>query len=779
MKNYDHKEIEKKWQAEWEKQALYKTGTDPTKPKYYVCDMFPYPSGAGLHVGHPKGYIATDIHARKRRMEGNNVLYPMGWDSFGLPAEGYAIKTGTPPLETTEKSIINFKNQISNLALSYDWDRELATHTPEFYRWTQWLFLKFYEKGLAYKKMAHVNWCPKDQTVLANEQVIDGKCERCDSVVEQKDLEQWFFKITQYADELVAGLDGVDWPESTKINQRNWIGRSVGAEIYFELYFEDEKLNENRDSEGNKARIPVFTTRPDTLFGATYMVLAPEHQWVTLATDDNHSVLTNKEEVKTYVVEAKNKADIERTAEGKEKTGVRVGGVWAINPATHEKIPVYVADYVLGHYGTGAVMAVPSHDERDAEFAKKYSLPIKEIELANSEEIIKQFGTKVTKYKLRDWLLSRQRYWGAPIPIVYDPEGRPHPIPEEHLPWLLPIDVEYLPKGTSPLGSSKELLERTEKIFGKGWKPEIDTMDTFVDSSWYFMRYADPHNTNAFASKEMMQKWLPIDLYVGGAEHTVLHLMYARFFTKALRDMGYLSLDEPFMKLRHVGLVLAEDGRKMSKRWGNVINPDDVVNTFGADSMRTYEMFMGPFEQQVAWSTNGVVGVRRFIERVHRLSSKVGGDSPELDVVTNQTVKKVTHDIDAFKFNTAVSQMMIWSNEADTLKQISQSHYETFLKLLAPFAPHITEELWEGMGHTTSIHKEAWPDYDTSKLLASEVTIAIQVGGKLKGTVTVPQGASEAEVLAAARSDQKMAQNIPQSPKRVIFIADRVLNLIP
>ncbi len=746
MADYDHKEIEKKWQDEWIKAEQFKPRPNAPKGKYYICDMFPYPSGAGLHVGHPKGYIATDVSARKKRMEGYSVLYPMGWDSFGLPAEGYAIKTGTPPLETTEKSVINYKSQISNLALSYDWSREFATHRPDFYKWTQWIFLKFFEKGLAYKKNGPVNWCPTDQTVLANEQVVDGKCERCDSVVVKKDLEQWYFKITDYADELVDGLESLDWPESTKINQRNWIGRSSGAEIKFD-------------------DITVFTTRPDTILGATYVVIAPEHP-----------LAAGFPEAADYIAQAKNKSDIERTAEGKEKTGVKLS-LTVLNPATGVAVPVYVADYVLGHYGTGAVMGVPAHDERDAAFAAAMGIPVSETPLMNFDEAVSKFGTKVTKYKLRDWLVSRQRYWGAPIPIVYDPEGNAHPIPDEHLPWLLPTDVEYLPKGTSPLGSSKELQERTERIFGAGWRPEIDTMDTFVDSSWYFMRYTDPHNDQAFASPDALKQWLPIDLYVGGAEHTVLHLMYARFFVKVLRDMGLLSINEPFMKLRHVGLVLAEDGRKMSKRWGNVINPDDVVARFGADSMRLYEMFMGPFNNAIAWSTDGLVGTRRFVERVWGLAALVtDAPVPALDVPLNQAIKKVGEDIDGFKFNTAVSQLMIFLNAVDGA--ISKSQYESFLKLLAPFAPHVTDELWHNLGHKTSIHLEEWPAYEESKLVDDTVTIAVQVLGKLRGTVSVKRGASQDEVLALVKAEVGAVQALGEGV-RVIFIPDRVINFVP
>src|SRR3990167_4879149 len=506
MEKYNHKEIEKKWQDRWEKDGTFRAEADSSKPKAYILDMFPYPSGDGLHVGHVEGYTATDIYSRYKRMRGFNVLHPMGWDAFGLPAENYAIKTGVPPQETTDKSINNFRNQIKALGLSYDWSREVGTHNPDYYRWTQWLFAKFFEKGLVYKKKALVNWDPIDQTVLANEQVLpDGTAERSGAKVEKRDLEQWFFKITDYADELADSLEEVDWPESTKTNQRNWIGRSEGAQIKFQIT-------------NSKSQIEVFTTRPDTLFGATYLVLAPEHEEIS----NLKSQITNWDETLRYIEVTKNKSDMERNAEGKEKTGVELKGIKAINPANKEEIPVWIADYVLGHYGTGAIMAVPAHDERDHEFAKKFGLPIREIELEDPKDITKRVGgTWTKKYRLRDWLISRQRYWGAPIPIVYDPSGKPHAIPAEHLPWMLPTDVAFKPTGTSPLGQSKELLERTEKIFGKGWTPEIDTMDTFACSSWYFFRFTDSRNDKEFASKDALQKWLPIDLYVGGAEHTV------------------------------------------------------------------------------------------------------------------------------------------------------------------------------------------------------------------------------------------------------------------
>ena len=771
---YDHKKIEAKWQKIWEETQAFKAEEDSSKPKAYILDMFPYPSGDGLHVGHVEGYTATDIYSRYKRMRGFNVLHPMGWDAFGLPAENYAIKTGVPPQETTDKSIENFRKQIKALGLSYDWSREVGTHNPDYYRWTQWLFAKFFEKGLVYKKKALVNWDPIDQTVLANEQVLpDGTAERSGAKVEKRDLEQWFFKITDYADELADSLDQVDWPESTKINQRNWIGQSEGAEISFELRASSEKTESSQLKP--LSLVKVFTTRPDTLFGATYLVLAPEHEEIA----NLKSQITNKSEVEKYVNDSKNKSDIERSAEGKEKTGVELKGIKAINPANKEEIPVWIADYVLGHYGTGAIMAVPAHDERDHEFAKKFGLPIREIELEDPKDITKRVGgTWTKKYRLRDWLISRQRYWGAPIPIVYDPSGKPHAIPAEHLPWMLPTDVAFKPTGTSPLGQSKELLERTEKIFGKGWTPEIDTMDTFACSSWYFFRFFDPKNDKEFASKKEMQKWLPVNLYVGGAEHTVLHLLYARFFTKALRDMGYIAFGEPFLKLRHQGTILAEDGRKMSKRWGNVINPDDMTERFGADALRLYEMFMGPLEAMKPWSTKNIAGTERFLERVWKLgmslelgassNSKLSPQSSKLDVLLHQTIKKVGEDIESLKMNTAVSALMILLNELE--KSPSRDAYKIFLQLLSPFAPHMAAELAE----KHSIDLSVWPAYDTSKLIAETVKIAVQVNGKVRGTIELPVDAPEEEAVRLARAAAGKWLTGPE--KKAIYVPGKIIN---
>ncbi|MGC9602596.1 MAG: leucine--tRNA ligase [Minisyncoccia bacterium] len=775
MTKYDHKKIEKKWQKKWEDSGTYKTAEGSDKQKFYVLDMFPYPSGVGLHVGHVEGYTATDVYSRYKRAKGFNVLHPMGWDAFGLPAENYAIKTGTPPQKTTDESINTFRKQIKNLGLSYDWTREFGTHSPEYYRWTQWLFTKFFERGLVYKKKALVNWDPVDQTVLANEQVLpDGTAERSGAKVEKKELEQWFYKITDYADELVDGLSQVDWPESTKINQRNWIGRSEGAEIDFAI------LQGSTLAQGSQGRtfnsIKVFTTRPDTLFGATYLVLAPEHPLL----GDLLEQLENKEEVLRYIEVTKVKSDIERNAEGKEKTGVELKGIKAINPANKEEIPIYIADYVLEGYGTGAIMAVPAHDERDNKFAKKFHLPIIEAELADAKKIVNEVGgTWVKKYRLRDWLISRQRYWGAPIPIVYDPEGKPHAVPDEHLPWLLPTDVEYLPKGTSPLGTSKELFMRTETIFGKGWKPEIDTMDTFACSSWYFFRFADPHNIKEFASKEALQKWLPVDLYVGGAEHTVLHLLYARFYTKALRDMGYLTFGEPFLTLRHQGIILAEDSRKMSKRWNNVINPDDMAERFGADSVRLYEMFMGPLEAMKPWNTNNIMGVRRFLERVWKLSQKIkeSSDVPnqDIDLLLNQSIKKIADDIENLKLNTAVSKLMTLLNFIEKEEHVGSKQWNSFLQLLAPFAPHIASELAEQLEFTI----DSWPEFDPQKTSVSMATIAVQINGKVRGRVELATNVPDEEALAAARANPQVAAWLKKGKEtKAIYVPGRIINFV-
>jgi leucyl-tRNA synthetase len=796
MEPYNHKAIEEKWQRQWKDSNAFAASDDSTKPKKYILDMYPYPSGAGLHVGHVEGYTATDIYSRYLRMRGFEVLHPMGWDAFGLPAENYAVKTGIPPAQTTEETIKTFTAQINSLGLSYDWAREVGTHRPEYYKWTQWLFQLLYKNDLAYKQKAKVNWCPKDQTVLANEQVVNGACERCGTQVIQKDLEQWFFRITKYAEALLSDLEQIDWPESTKAAQRNWIGKSEGSEITFTIEFEGGQ---------QPGKIPVFTTRADTLFGATFLTLAPEHPWVTLAIDDNHiGVLKNRDEVIAYVEATAKKTELERQ-NNKEKTGVKLEGVWAVNPANSEQIPIFVADYALGHYGTGAVMGVPAHDERDYAFAQKFSVPVigvidsepfpytEEGVLVNSGEfnglVSAEAKKKITEavggvmkttYRLRDWLISRQRYWGAPIPMVYDPEGKLHMVPEEHLPWLLPTDVEFMPTGESPIAHSKELKERVEKIFGPGWRPEVDTMDTFMCSSWYFFRFADPHNDQEFASKEKMAHWLPVDTYVGGAEHTVLHLLYARFFTKVLHDLGYIDFTEPFSALRHPGTILAEDGRKMSKSLGNVVNPNDVVAQYGADAVRLYEMFMGPFSVAKPWNTNNILGVRRFIERVWGAQALVVADDVQaLDVVLHQTVQKVSDDIVDFKFNTVVSQLMILLNAYEKEGAVGVRQFRTLIQLLAPLAPHVAEELWSLQGGEGSVHASTWPVADGTKMVAETVTIGVQVNGKVRGTVTLAREIEESAALDMARQDPGVAKWLSEGRETgARYVPGRIISFV-
>ncbi|MBI4049839.1 MAG: leucine--tRNA ligase [Candidatus Doudnabacteria bacterium] len=1019
---YSHKKIEPKWQRWWQKQKLYATPKKLGRKKQYVLDMFPYPSGAGLHVGHPEGYTATDIYSRYLRMNGYNVLHPMGWDAFGLPAENYAIKEGIHPAKSTAANIKRFREQIKMLGLSYDWDREINTADPDYYKWTQWLFLKFYEKGLAYRKEASVNWCPEDQTVLANEQVINGHCERCGTAVVQKLLPQWFLKITDYADRLLAGLDKIDWPEPIKLMQRNWIGRSEGAEMEFgiknqesriknfvllhgfngnpsgvflpwvakelrkagfkvqipqlpnpanpteeeqvwhvlkniefdentvllghslgavvamkvlerlnikiaglvlvggfvEHNFKDrprpfdktfswkfdfskirkkagfvkilssvddyavpieqgrilhEKLRgELVEIKGEKPhftnteepvvleallpKIKIFTTRPDTIYGATYMVLAPEHPLVVsllastpsfsspLEGEEGWGGIQNPKEVRKYIDEARKKTELQRTALEKDKTGVELKGIKAINPATKEEIPVWIADYVLMGYGTGAIMAVPAHDERDFVFAKKYKLPIRKViippeivsepvqppspgawghldadleadvwigdgKLVNSGKFNGQDsekakwkitalvnGVKKVQYKLRDWLISRQRYWGAPIPIVYCEDCGIQPVPEKDLPVKLPTDVDFRPTGESPLARSKSFHEVKCPNCGKAARRDTDTMDTFVDSSWYYLRFTDPHNKKEFASKKETSKWCPVDVYVGGAEHAVLHLMYARFFWKALADMKLVNgstADEPFLKLRNQGLILGPDGQKMSKSRGNVINPDDVVDEYGADSMRMFEMFMGPLEDAKPWSTQGIKGVRRFLEKGWRLfsdvipaqagiqtGSRIKSGMTETQRLLHKTIKKVGEDIKSFKFNTAVSAMMILVNEM-TLRQaqgINKKDWETFLKLLAPFAPHMAEELWQKLGHKKSVHLEPWPQYDEKLVEEEEVNIVVQVNGKVRATFKASRSASQVDIEKLAKADENVAKYLEGKVRKVIFVPGKVINFV-
>ncbi|MFH0846150.1 MAG: class I tRNA ligase family protein [Patescibacteria group bacterium] len=927
MKKYNHKKIEIKWQKIWAENQVVKIDKDDTKNKFYMLDMFPYPSGEGLHMGHTESYTASDVYTRFKTMQGFNVLHPQGFDAFGLPAENYAIKTGIDPKTSTAQNISNFIGQMKSLGLRYDFDEKVVTYEPEYYKWTQWLFTKFFENDLVYKKTSKINWCESCQTGIANEQVVGGACERCGTQIVQKEIPGWFFKITDFADALIDDLDTVDWPEYTKKNQKNWVGRSEGALIKFQISKSKEtKLNPNDKIQKDENFIEVFTTRPDTLFGATYMVLAPEHELL----QELKSEISNWDEVEKYISDSQKKTEMDRI-EAKEKTGVKLEGISAINPANSEEISVFIADYVLSGYGTGAIMAVPAHDERDFEFATKFEIEIREVispeiskylvvekSLENCEENLKKFGeikinshdedwgnfyevlvlkdkeqnfidylknnllpeeiskassfytdscgtsnyvvfkdnvfkvlTKqgleefkkygrsvgipeeqldvkptvftekgilmnsgqfdgmsseeakkkitefvggelTTNYRLRDWSMSRQRYWGCPIPIVYSPEGEPKLVPEEHLPWLLPIDVDFVPSGKSPLEKSMEFRERTEKIFGKGWTPEFDTMDTFVDSSWYFLRYPDAHNDKEFCSQKRKQ-WLPVDLYIGGAEHTYMHLLFSRFFVKAMQKIGLLNFNEPFLKLRHQGMVLDANGKKMSKSKGNVVNPNEMVERFGADSVRTYMLFAAPLEDEVMWNENNIVGVYRFLERVWNQAEKLESESSDkVKNALHKTIRKVQSDVEDLKYNTAVSEMMKLINLIKDEK-ISQADYEIFLKILAPFAPHMTEELWYLLhksqtnvdGTQTdvekfkSIHNEKWPEFDENLAKDTKHIIVIQVNGKVRSEIEIEEGEPEEAIKEKALNDENIKKWIGDNlVKKAIYIKDKLLNIV-
>lgn len=807
---YNPKKIEAKWQRYWAKHLELFTAKDKSEAeKQYILDMFPYPSSDGLHAGHVENYTATDIVSRYWRLKGKNVLHPQGWDAFGLPAENFAIKTKTHPAITTKQSIKNFKRQMNLLGLSYDWSREVNSSDPDYYKWTQWFFLLLYKNGLAYKGMAKVNWCPKCQTVLANEQAEGGACERCDTPVVQKDMEQWFFKITDFIENrdktagLISGLDKIDWPESTKIAQRNWIGKSEGAEFETEI-------------KGTDLKIQVFTTRLDTVFGMTFALIAPEHELV----EKLKGKISNWPEVEKYRAQAKKKSELQRMAEVKEKTGIELKGIKVENPFTKENIPLFASDFVLAHYGTGAVMAVPAHDQRDWEFAKKFNLPIVEVVksengkssinkeafvddgiLINSEDYNalgsaqarekmakwlgqQGIGKKTINYKLRDWLVSRQRYWGAPIPIIYCKKDGIVTVPEKDLPVKLPKDVDFMPHGESPLARSKSFHNVKCPICGAKARRESDTMDTFVCSSWYYLRYADPKNKKEFASKAQLQKWLPVDLYVGGAEHTVLHLLYSRFFTKVLHNLGYIDFDEPFAKMRHQGIILAEDGRKMSKSLGNVVNPDDVVAQYGADSLRMFEMFMGPLVDAKQWDTKGIIGISRFLERVWRTSKGIanhesGIKNKGLERLVHKTIKKVSKDIENLRFNTAISAMMILVNEFSKEKEIFLIHYSKFLILLSPFAPHIAEELWSQLGHKKSIFTEKWPQYDPALVKEETIELVVQINGKVRARLSVPADISEEDARNLSLSDEGIKKWLDgKEPKKLIFVKGRLVNIV-
>lgn len=925
MSQFNPKEFENKWKQQWLSEKLYKTPTDKTKEKFYSLYSFPYPSGAGLHVGHVEGMVANDIVARYYRMKDYNVTLPMGWDSFGLPAENYAIKTGIHPHDSTEEAIKTFIDQIDRLGISVDWDKEVGAHRSDYYKWTQWIFLQLYKAGIAYKAVAPVNWCPKDQTVLANEQVINGLCERCDTPVEQKEMSQWFFKITDYADRLYDDLDKVDWPQGTKQMQRNWIGRSEGTTVRFAVNAGSKQVTS----------FDIFTTRVDTIFGCTFTGIAPENK--ILSEIKEH--ITNWPQVEEYITQARNKTDLQRQTE-KDKSGVKLEGVVAINPFNNNEVPIYVVDYVLNTYGTGSIMAVPAHDERDMEFALKYDIPIIPVLKPKSEEYIsyvsrkwsndfnkflsqiaefnpiylkktqeevlfkfkaefidkyidyasksvegksawhdavsesevviifgsdkaefsgvdiaripkfmsdeniwikmkdfeesirqysniwtmyynseyrekicpaltdgitinsgdlsdlsvvdaaekmqewlksKELGNKKTNYKLRDWLVSRQRYWGCPIPIVYDPEGNAHAIDEKDLPLLLPTDVDFKPTGESPIKSSESFKKLAEEKYGKGWYFEADTMDTFVDSSWYYFRFTSTDDQNQWAISEEMNYWLPTDLYMIGAEHTVLHLMYSRFFTKFFFDQGVINFDEPFYKMRHMGTILGPDGRKMSKRWGNVINPNDEVEKYGADTLRMYEMFMGPLEEPKPWNDRTESGVFRFLSKVWNTNAKVQENaqkSAEQVKIVNRLVKKITDDIEILSFNTAVAKFMETLNSLNEFDSIDKQAWLTYVKVLAPFAPFITEELWNLNGQQSTIHTQSWPEYNAEIDIEEQVTIAVQVNGKLRATFNIEFDSQESNVVEKAMQMESIKKFVTTEPNKVIYIKNKLLNIV-
>jgi len=991
MKAYNHKKIEKKWQKYWEENLeLSQAKENSDKSKFYCLDMFPYPSGAGLHVGHVENYTATDIYSRFKRMNGLNVLHPIGWDAFGLPAENFAIKQGVHPDKSTHDNIKNFIKQIKSIGISYDWSREIDTSSPEYYKWTQWFFLFLYKNGLAYKKKAKANWCESCKTVVANEQVVDGKCERCGGEIIQKDLDQWFFKITDFIEDmegengkvsgLINGLDKIDWPNSTKIAQKNWIGKSEGTIVKFQIAPSPVASTRHPlPSTGEEGFVEVFTTRVDTIFGCTYVVLAPESKLV----GELKEQVENKEEIEKYIAESKKKTDLERM-ENKEKTGVEMRGIKAVNPFNNEEVPVYIADYVIGTYGTGAVMAVPAHDERDFEFAKKYDLPIKqsiaplfdkkgkdkvrddkkntkrnvvniilkhwsedkyycldwtkggsgwksfvsgginegesleEAALRETKEetgyqnikIIKEIGWKIRSrffaihkdvnrdiearfvyaelindefiepneediknhdgawidrgdvidyitiddlkdswnyllngekaftgdgvlidiekdkldleylnkenffgltsqearekmtvwleenklgerkinYRLRDWLVSRQRYWGSPIPIIYCDKCGEVPVQEKDLPVMLPTDVDFKPTGESPLAISKSFHDVICPLCADKARRESDTMDTFVCSSWYYLRFADPKNDQEFATRENLEKWLPVDLYMGGAEHTVLHLLYARFFTKVLAKYGYINFDEPFLKLRHQGMIMAEDGRKMSKSLGNVVNPDDVVENFGADALRIYEMFMGPIDEMKAWSMQNVNGPKNFLDKVWKLFDEkelidcgngCEGVAKELPVMLHKTIKKVTQDIESFNFNTAISQMMIFINEFSKHDKLPKAAMEKFLILLAPFAPHMAEEIWSNLGHEKSIFLEKWPEFNEAMTKDEEIELVVQVNGKIRDRIRVSAEISEEEAKKIALESEKVKLYTDgKELRKVIYVKGKLVSIV-
>ena len=799
---YNPKEIEQKWQKIWDDEKAFAASDDYSKPKYYALVEFPYPSGQGLHVGHPRPYTALDIVARKRRMEGYNVLYPMGWDAFGLPTENYAIKNHIHPKIVTKNNVHRFKEQLHSLGYSFDWDREINTTDPEYYKWTQWIFLKLFKAGLAYKAEMPINWCTSCKVGLANEEVVNGHCERCGAEVIRKVKSQWMLKITEYADKLLEGLDHVDYIERVKVSQKNWIGRSTGAEVDFPIAGKEDKLR-------------IYTTRPDTLFGVTYMVISPEHPYI----EKFASEIKNLDEVKAYQEQAARKSDFERSELAKEKTGVKIDGLTAVNPVNGKEIPIWVSDYVLMSYGTGAIMAVPAHDERDWEFAKKFNMPIIQVvessegpvdvneaafvdvatgklvnsgflngmEVAEAKKAIIEYlekeniGTQKTNYKLRDWVFSRQRYWGEPIPIVHCDKCGYVPLPEDQLPLELPDVESYMPtdNGESPLAAMRSWVETTCPCCGGPAERETDTMPQWAGSSWYFLRYTDPHNTEALASPEALKYWMPVDWYNGGMEHTTLHLLYSRFWHRFLYDEKVVPCPEPYQKRTSHGMILGENGEKMSKSRGNVVNPDDIVNEFGADTLRTYEMFIGAFELSAAWSNEGVKGCRRFLERVWKLQEIVtdeAGYSKELETRMHQTIKKVSSDFETLKYNTAIAAMMSLINDFYKAGKVTRDEFKTLLILLNPVAPHMTEELWQIMNYGGRLYQTSWPTYEEAKTVESEVEIAVQVNGKVRATIKIAADISKEDAIAAGKA--AVADKLTGQIVREIYVPGRLVNIV-
>lgn len=799
---YNPKEIEQKWQKIWDDEKAFAASDDYSKPKYYALVEFPYPSGQGLHVGHPRPYTALDIVARKRRMEGYNVLYPMGWDAFGLPTENYAIKNHIHPKIVTKNNVHRFKEQLHSLGYSFDWDREINTTDLEYYKWTQWIFLKLFKAGLAYKAEMPINWCTSCKVGLANEEVVNGHCERCGAEVIRKVKSQWMLKITEYADKLLEGLDHVDYIERVKVSQKNWIGRSTGAEVDFPIAGKEDKLR-------------IYTTRPDTLFGVTYMVISPEHPYI----EKFASEIKNLDEVKAYQEQAARKSDFERSELAKEKTGVKIDGLTAVNPVNGKEIPIWVSDYVLMSYGTGAIMAVPAHDERDWEFAKKFNMPIIQVvessegpvdvneaafvdvatgklvnsgflngmEVAEAKKAIIEYlekeniGTQKTNYKLRDWVFSRQRYWGEPIPIVHCDKCGYVPLPEDQLPLELPDVESYMPtaNGESPLAAMRSWVETTCPCCGGPAERETDTMPQWAGSSWYFLRYTDPHNTEALASPEALKYWMPVDWYNGGMEHTTLHLLYSRFWHRFLYDEKVVPCPEPYQKRTSHGMILGENGEKMSKSRGNVVNPDDIVNEFGADTLRTYEMFIGAFELSAAWSNEGVKGCRRFLERVWKLQEIVtdeAGYSKELETRMHQTIKKVSSDFETLKYNTAIAAMMSLINDFYKAGKVTRDEFKTLLILLNPVAPHMTEELWQIMNYGGRLYQTSWPTYEEAKTVESEVEIAVQVNGKVRATIKIAADISKEDAIAAGKA--AVADKLTGQIVKEIYVPGRLVNIV-